>query len=288
MTVGVDIGGTKIRAGLVDESGRTAGTPLSIPTRAWEDSGLIFSRIIDLVLQVTEGREDVKAAGVGSTGPLDPVEGVILECNNLPTMHGFPLKKLMEDRLSIPVQLDNDANALVLGEAVYGAGRGHARVLGLTLGTGLGAALVENGRIVRGANGCCGEIWTAPYRDGIIEDYASGTALSRIYKELAGTAIPGDAVAELARQGDACALETFRQFSDALAFALAWTVNMTDPDVVVLGGSVMGAADLFLERTDRNFRRFICPGPASVLEVRTSELGADAGVIGAAALVGGI
>lgn len=284
MLVGMDIGGTKVRAGIVSESGRLAGAALSVPTKSWEDPESIFLRISDLLSLVMDGHDDVRAIGIGSTGPLDPDKGVILECNNLPTMHGFHLKERIEERFGLPVSMDNDANAFVLGEAIAGSGAGCSRVLGITLGTGLGAALAVDGKIVRGARNCCGEIWASPYGDGIIEDYLSGTALSRMYKEISGADADGAHIASLARAGDRNALSVFERFTDALSFTLAWIVNMTDPDVIVIGGSVATSADLFLDAADKSFRRYVCPEPAASVKIRLSLSGADAGVIGAAAL----
>jgi glucokinase len=287
MILGLDIGGTKIRAGLVDPSGRIAGDPVSVPTGAHDSAEDIFARIASLVRKAASGCECMEAIGVGCTGPLDPENGIILECNNLPTMHGFPLKSRLEDIFGVPVKIDNDANALVLGEAMYGAGKGFRRVLGLTLGTGLGSALVVDGKMVSGANSCCGEIWISPYKDGIMEDYLSGTAITSMYDRIIGKAsgLNGAQIASLARHGDSMAMKIFDEFASSLAFALAWTVNMTDPDAVVLGGSVMDSSDLFLDKADALFRRYVCPEPARNVKLRLSALGADAGVIGAAALL---
>ena len=114
MILGLDIGGTKIRAGLVDPSGRIAGDPVSVPTGAHDSADDIFDRIASLVRKTASGCECMEGIGVGCTGPLDPESGIILECNNLPTMHGFPLKSRLEDIFGVPVKIDNDANALVL------------------------------------------------------------------------------------------------------------------------------------------------------------------------------
>jgi glucokinase len=120
-----------------------------------------------------------------------------------------------------------------------------------------------------------------------MEDYLSGTAITSMYDRIIGKAsgLNGAQIASLARHGDSMAMKIFDEFASSLAFALAWTVNMTDPDAVVLGGSVMDSSDLFLDKADALFRRYVCPEPARNVKLRLSALGADAGVIGAAALL---
>ena len=287
IALGIDIGGTKISAGLVDRNGNLVGTVCTIPTHAREEGEKIIDRLTRLVSKLTRQADGqgLTGIGVGCTGPLDIDRGVILECNNLPTLHHYPLKKQMEKAFGLPVRMNNDANALILGEALWGAGKKANRILGVTLGTGIGAALVEDKKIVRGANGCAGEIWISPYREGIIEDYVSGTALSRLYRELTQTEKSGVEIAALARQGDEHALHAWGTFTQALAYALAWCVNLTDPDAVVIGGSVVQSADLYWTPLEEQLKRHVCPEVANRLRLRKASLGTHAGLIGAAALL---
>ena len=167
IAIGVDIGGTKIKAGLVDINGQIIGIPESIRTLAHEPGEMIIEQLTLLIrrmIQQADGAELI-GIGIGSTGPLDINKGIILECNNLPTLHNYPLHKKIESTFGLPVKLDNDANAMMLGEALWGAGRNLNSILGITLGTGLGAAIVVNRKIIRGATGCAGEIcllYTSP------------------------------------------------------------------------------------------------------------------------------
>ena len=287
IALGIDIGGTKISACLVDGNGTLIGVPQTIPTHAHEEGEKIIGRLTLLVQELIR-QADAKSLvgiGIGCTGPLDIDRGIILECNNLPTLHHYPLKQQMEKTCKLPVRMNNDANALILGEALWGAGKEAHRILGITLGTGIGAALVTDKQIVRGANGCAGEIWTSPYLDGIIEDYVSGIALSRLYLELSGEKKNGAEIAALARQGDEHALHTWGTFTEALAYALAWSVNLTDPDVIVVGGSVIQSADLFWLPLEELLKRHVCPEVASHICLHRAALGTHAGVIGAAALM---
>ena len=177
IALGVDIGGTNIRAGAVDFDVNLIGESYSIPTNATDRKELIFKRIADSVSIVISRNNIDKSAiqgiGLGCTGPLDLKNGLILQCPNLPTMDYFPLRSEIEKTFNLPVFLNNDANAMMLGESVWGAGKGSSSVLGVTLGTGFGCAIVLNGKIWVGATETAGEIWISPYRDGFIEEVVS-------------------------------------------------------------------------------------------------------------------
>lgn len=283
--LGIDLGGTQVRAALVRKDGSLAGPMKSVPTQAKTlDRASLYARIRETAASACAGAP-VRGIGIGSTGPVSSLTGEILDCDNLPNLQFFPIRERLSTDLGAPALLDNDANALLLGEALYGAGKGAARVFGLTLGTGLGAAFIENGRIVHGATDCAGEIWTAPYRDSILENYLSGTALARLYREKTGIAVTGKEVAVRAGKEDAAALDVWDTFTQALAYTLSWCVNLLDPDVVVLGGSVAASAPLFLEKALEQFRKYICTPSRAHVRVKLSALGNEAGVKGAAALV---
>lgn len=284
--IGLDIGGTKIRAGIIDKDGRIIGTASSIPTCAHEPCGQIIANIFSLLHQLLDkvGKIDIQGIGVGCTGPLDNKNGIILEVANLPTLNNFPLKECLEREFLKKVVMDNDANALILGEAIYGAARGVRSVLGLTLGTGLGCAFVHDRKIWQGHFGCAGEIWTSPYKHGIIEDYVSGNAISRCYEKLTGVKLSALQIAEKARIGDSTSRRVWRLFSEDLAHVLSWMINMVDPEMVVLGGSLVKSADLFWEYTDKFFRKQVCRPVADRIKLKPSILEDNAGILGAAAL----
>ena len=282
--LGIDLGGTQVRAALVRRNGKTASPMLSVPTDAFRlEQEDLYARICSLVTDTKEWGA-FQGIGIGSTGPVDPVNGRILDCNNLPSMQYFPLAARLSDDFYVPVRLDGDARALLLAEALYGAGKGSKRVLGFTLGTGLGCAFIEQGRILQGSTACAGEIWTSPYKHSIIEDYVSGPALSRHYAELTGEELGGKDIARLAASGSAAARKVFRDFAKDLAYAMAWCTNLLDPDVIVLGGSVAQSAALFLDDTKKHLQHFLCAATRQHIRVCTGMLGAEAGVIGAAAL----
>ncbi len=287
IAVGVDIGGTKIKAGLVDIDGQTIGVPESIQTLAHEPSEIIIERLTQLIKRVIQQADGAKLTGIGigSTGPLDIDNGVILECNNLPTLHNYPLKRKIESIWGIPVRLNNDANAMMLGEALWGAGKNINSILGITLGTGLGAAIVINRKIIQGFTGCAGEIWLSPYKDSIIEDYVSGTAISKLYQKITLKELSGEEIGELARKGDANALKAWEEFAQALAYALSWGINLIDPEAVIIGGSVIHSSDIFWDLTVSLIKKHICPQTAATIQLKPAGLKDDAGFIGAAALI---
>jgi len=289
LIIGVDLGGTKIAVATVSSEGNLIGPLYTTPTLGHENKDVVLKRIFDAIDQVIVesnlDKTDISGIGIGSTGPIDVKEGKILACPQLPTLNHFPLRKSTEDKFGIPVVLNNDANAMILGESIFGAGKGYRVVLGFTLGTGIGCALVNNRQIYLGATETSGEIWVSSYRDGTIEDYVSGRGLSRIYNEISGKEKSAFEIADLARKGDLPAKRSWDEFGQALAFAMSWCVNLIDPDIVVLGGSISKSFDLFYPSMDLYFRKYICPVPAQKTKVVSSSLGDNAGVIGAASLI---
>lgn len=288
LAVGVDIGGTSIRAGLVNRQGEMVGRSFSIPTNGNDRTDAVFARIKESISNILEVSrmysKDVQGIGMGVTGPLDNRKGLILECPQLPTLHNFPLRQKIRDAFHLPVQMNNDANALILGESIWGSGKGHPLVLGFTLGTGLGCAFVSDQRLHLGRLELSGEIWPSPYKDVTIEDYVSGRGISAIYKAYTGTIKSALEIGRLADGDDSVALNVWRDFGEALGFAMAWTINLLDPDIVVLGGSISNSFHLFERSLLDYLKKYICPSPAGIPPVVRASLGNEAGVIGGAAL----
>lgn len=286
VAIGVDIGGTKIRAGIVGAEGVVYDVPRTIPTCAEQPGEEIVQRLIALIKETLSHADEyeVLGVGVGCTGPLDLRKGMLLEVENLPTLNNYPLLQVLEEALQMNVKMENDANALILAEALWGAGKDADTVLGFTLGTGIGCALINHGTVWQGKNDCAGEIWTAPYRDGILEEYVSGNALTRLYELHTGKHLSGNEIAALAIAGEEAAKQVWDEFAQALAYALSWTVNMLDPQMVVIGGSIIKSANLFWEQADTSFRRYVCRSVADSVSLKPAALGDDAGFIGAAAL----
>ena len=287
--IGVDLGGTKIMTGAIDQQGNVIGTPVKVATEGTRPKEVILDKIMTSIRQVIRDNDldpaRLRGIGVGSTGPLDSDKGLILECPQLPTLHFFPLRDALSREFGLPVALNNDANCLILGEARFGAGRGKQRIAGFTLGTGIGCALVFDGKIWNGATGTAGEIWCSPYADGIIEDFISGHGVANIYRSVSEKEASSLDVFRLAEQGDQEALTTWESFGRHLAVPLAWTINLIDPETVILGGSIAAAYRYFGPTMEAQLRQNICPVPAKQTRVVLSMLGDNAGFVGAACLM---
>jgi glucokinase len=287
--IGVDVGGTKIQSGAINLDGDIIGNPVTVDTGGSDEKEKIFARISGsietAILKNGLDRADILGIGMGVTGPLDNSTGTILECPQLPTMHFYPLREKIEEKFNLPVVMDNDANALLLGESIWGAGKGYRSTLGFTLGTGLGCAIVVEKKLFSGSNGLAGEIWPSPFNNGSIEDIVSGRGVSNIYNGLTNHWKTSKEISMLASNGDLNAIKTWSVFGEALAVSLAWGINLIDPDIVILGGSIANSFDLFYESMESVLRKFICPVPALKTRVVKAALGDNAGFIGSASLV---
>ena len=304
LTVGVDVGGTKIAAGVVDDTGRIVEKlRKASPTT---DELSLLKAIRELVGELRT-RHDITAVGVGAPGFIGADRRTVLFTPNLP-WRDEPLAELLERVLDLPVLIENDANAAAWAEYVFGAGQGIPDQLLLTLGTGVGGGLVLGGEIYRGGHGVAAEVGhLTVVRDGIpcgcgrhgcLEQYASGSALVREARSAAATGrapglleaaggnvtqVTGAMVTEQARAGTPEAVELFEEMGEALAVGIGSLIAVLDPSLVLLGGGVSEAGDLILAPTTAALDRELTggmhrPGP----EVRLAALGNDAGLIGAA------
>jgi glucokinase len=304
-TIGVDLGGTKMAVGVVDSEQHVhyEGKESSI--------GLSEDKIVeDLGRELQEAKDarpDVLAAGLGIPATIDHDRGLAIHAVNL-TITDVPIRDLMQERVGLPVFVDNDANVAALSEHLYGAGRGAKNVVMLTIGTGIGGGLILGGEVYRGATGAGAELGhIVIVEDGLpcqgncpnhgcVETYASGTAIARegkaaaerepdsaLGKALAAGPILGKTVTELAAQGDQPAVEVVADAGRHLGVALASLANIFDPDVFVIGGGVAAAGELLIAPAREELRARALP-PMNKAPVKLAELGPDAGMIGAAAM----
>lgn len=304
-SIGVDLGGTKLLCGVLGD-GREI-----LHRRRAPSTGLPQAGIIDLLERelraAVEARPAVAAIGLGVPCTIDRRRGVCVNAVNL-DLQDVPLADLISERLGLPTFMDNDGNVAAIAEQRYGAARGEGTVVVLTIGTGIGGGLIIDGRPFRGAGGAGAEIGhlvvdldgppcqgTCPNR-GCIEAVASGTALARegrlaaeahldspLGEALAEGRLDGEAVTAAAVAGDAAAIEVFRAVGGRLGAALSSLANIFDPDRIVIGGGVMAAGELLLEPAREELRRRALP-PQNLVAVSAAELGAEAGMIGAATL----
>jgi glucokinase len=293
--IGVDFGGTKILTGAMSETGDILCEPVKVPTNSNDNPEKIIKSITDSIelifKRIGSNVSDVSGIGMGVTGPLDIKNGTILECPQLPTLHFFPLRQTIHDYFALPVFMNNDANCLIYGETLFGCGLGKNNVVGFTLGTGIGCAVIIDGKILNGYTESAGEIWISPYRTGTIEDFVSGAGVAKIYKEISGQQdskiLPEKSsleIALMAENGDPNALITWEEFGRHLAVAISWSINLIDPEIIILGGSITNAFKFFSFSLEKHLRKQICPTPAERTKIELAKLGANAGFIGAASL----
>ena len=286
--IGVDLGGTKIMTGVIDRGGKIISEPVKIPTGAENPPETIIERIAESIYNALKTSqisiESIRTIGIGSPGPLDIKKGMILEAPNLPTLRNFPLKAKIEEIFKKEVRINNDANCFVLAEALFGAGKGEAIVFGVTLGTGFGSGIVMNGKIYNGATGTAAEIWPCPYKDGRFEDYNSGKGVKAIYRSLTGEKLSPLKIQQKAREKSENALKTWREYGKDLGISLSYIVNVLDPGVIIIGGSISKAHEFFIDFLTQNLKENITKAPAENLKIKLAELGDYAGLIGAAAL----
>jgi glucokinase len=308
LTVGVDLGGTKIAAGTVDPGGAVVSRA-RVPTP--HDPDRITEAIVEAVQQVRKGWDDVRAVGVGAAGYVDADRSTVRFAPNL-GWHDKAIRDLVQEATGLPVVVENDANAAAWGEFVHGAGTGHEDMLMVTAGTGLGGGIISGGRLFRGRFGMAGEV--GHYRavpdglpchcgqHGCMEQYASGAAHTRRAREMAAadpwraaavlalgdgtpSGLQGQHVTEAALGGDPFSLEVFARTGRWLGQALADLASILDPSLLVIGGGLGDTGELIRRPAEAAYRRVLGGGEHRIYaEVRTATVGQDAGLIGAADL----
>lgn len=304
--IGIDVGGTKIAAGVVSAEGRVVQA-LAVPTPQRQDD--IVRCILATVTDLRRAHPDVAAIGAGAAGMVDWPSGHIRWAPNN-SYQDLPLQRLLSEGSGLPAVVENDANAAAWAEAAVGAGAGLANIIALTIGTGIGAGIILNGELQRGDTGIAGEaghIIVNPSggercgcgATGCLEAMASGTALGRIGRRavaadpasrlasLAASAeeVTGETVHEAARQGDPAALRLFDEIGYWLGVGIASLTNVFDPQLVILGGGLATTGDLLLTPARESFERFIFARAHRKLPpLVPARLGSDAGLIGAALL----
>lgn len=292
----VDIGGTKLAVGIVDESGHLLSR-LEAPSseaKAYVDGIKQISAMLRIALQDTG--LVLAGIGIGSTGPVDPISGRMGDLDFLPGWSGANVVGDLEEDFRVPVALENDADAAALAEAAWGAGRSKSRLVYVTVGTGIGGGIILDGQLYRGADGAHPEIGhqvidaSGPACscgfNGCWESLAAGPAMVRWMEGEPGYVSRGELTAkricELAFAGDPLALRAVERETFYLGIGLANLVNLFTPDALILSGSLMKSSGLFLDGIGREMRRGCRFVPLEKAELRLASLGDDANLIGAA------
>jgi glucokinase len=308
VVVGVDIGGTKVLAGVVDEWGGVSSSALRTTPGRRVAAAQVEDALVEAILESAAGRP-LAGVGVAAAGFVDSAGERVMFAPHLP-WQGEPLRELLEQRLGCPVALDNDANCAARAEAHHGAARGASSALMITMGTGIGGAILLDGQVVRGANGMAGEfghMQVVPAgqacecgRTGCWEQYSSGNALVRnaralmaeqpsVLEEMCGglpERVTGPMVTLAAEEGDLVARAAFASVGDWLGVGVANLVAALDPEVVVIGGGVSAAGDKLLDPARSALQRTLVGAThRTVPDLVAAQLGPQAGMIGAALMV---
>jgi len=288
MRIGVDLGGSKYRIGLVNSNAELVGESIRISVDDISEADVLVSSISEIAVKLLNTnhitRENVKGMGIGSPGPINIGTGMILDALNLDYLNGYPLADELKQLLSMEVSIGNDATCFVLGQQIAGAAKGYQNVFGITLGTGYGCGIIVDGKLYEGSTGTAGEYARSLYLEGIFEDYISGRGLKSIYKNLSGESSRPFLIEDAAREGDQYAIQTFEEFGFHIGSSLSYIVNLLDPSIIVIGGSIAHAYDLFIESLKGSLLSKIHDRPAKKLIIKQAVNGEENALIGAAML----
>ncbi len=271
--IGVDLGGTNVRAGLVVDGTILQEATRRISSDANEEVVLeeIAVTIQDVVTEQTTG------IGIGVPSVVDVETGVVYNVENIPSWQEVHLKRFLEHRFSVSAYVNNDVNCFVLGEHSFGQGRNHDNIVGLALGTGLGGGIIIDNKLYAGASCGAGEFGMVPYRDHILEHYCSGEFFQKVHQS------DGATVLCRAQDGDQSALAILDEFGEHLGNAIILVLHTVDPELIILGGSVSNAFEYFETAMHRQLQTFAFPRTLESLQIVRSTL-PNVAVLGAASL----
>ena len=312
--VGVDVGGTKVAAGLVNSQGEIVANlrePMVADGDAAAGLASVTGAVDALFAANANAREAIRGIGICAPGPLDPKTGIVINPPNLKCWRNFPLASELSRRYGVAVKIDNDANAAALAEVRWGAGRGYKNVFYACIGTGIGTGIVFDGRIYHGRTGAAAEGGhvSIDYRGpvcgcgkrGCIEILAAGPAIARrtraklseqperesALRELAGgniAAVTSEMVGEANLAGDALAYEVLRETVELLAVWLGNTVDFLEPDVMIIGGGVAAMLRPFFTELPERVAAHCVNSRSREIPLLAAHYGADSGIAGGAAL----
>ncbi len=305
--IGIDLGGTFIKAGIVDSKGNLIDS-LQIPTGVEANStSVVMQNIKDSIRNLLSRNKDkkIKAIGVGVPGIADE-KGNISIFSNIRVFDNYPMADELKSEFKLPSFVDNDANNAAIGEFLFGAGRQRKNFVLITVGTGIGGGIFINGKIYHGRNGCAGEVGHMLISPdgrpcgcgnyGCWESFASANALIKRAKELIKKGIKtslikfypenisAKVIVEEAKSGDRVALTLFEEMCEYLGIGIANLVNILNPELCIIGGGVSGARDFLLDKVRFYSSLYAISYAFEGFEIKLAELGNDAGVLGSAAL----
>lgn len=273
MVVGVDVGGTKIKAGRILGGEVIQSSFSKVDKNASQDNSLstLFSTIEEVMT------DEVEAIGIGVPAVVDPDSGIVYDVQNIPSWRKVPLKDLAQKNFNVPVYLNNDANCFALGEKFFGKAKSYDNCVALSLGTGLGMGILIDGKLYNGVLCGAGEVGMLPYKNGILEEYAGSFFFENEY---------GESAKELynkALQGNIMALSAFSQYGVHLGEAIRAILYLFAPESIILGGSISNAYAFFKDALQEVLDSFAYQKQLKKFKLETSDL-VDSPILGAAAL----
>lgn len=291
--LGIDIGGTAIKIGTINEHGEIFGSR-EIPTLAKQGGEALMSRILKVIGEYKK----IDRIGISTAGQVDCFEGkIVFATENIPTWTGMEIKKRIEQKYNLQTYVENDVNAAAIGEAFYGAGIGYKSFLCLAYGTGIGGAIIENGKIYRGASGSAGEFGHIVTHvggrscscggAGCYENYASTSALvNNVKRELNMEYVDGKIIFDLFEEGNVCVERILHEWLYEIIIGMANLVHIFNPSLIVLGGGIM-ARPYILNYINDNLAKYLMMN-FRMVKIVGAKLGNNAGILGASHMVMGM
>lgn len=291
--LGIDIGGTAVKLGLVDGQGNVLARAEASVSFDGYRTPILDTVVATAAAFLEKSAQRPVGIGVSATGQIDSRQGVVAgTCGNFPGWAGAPIRQRLADAFGLPVTVANDANCMCLGEAWVGGAKGYTDVIGITIGTGIGGGILAGGRLLEGARGLGGELghYRTHARDGepctcgavgCWEHYAATTALVRRARAQNPAWCDGRAIFAAAERGDPAVQAVLGDWIDEIAQGLAGLVHIFNPQLILIGGGVSAQQKLLIEPLAARVRAAVMPAFAQGLEIRAAELQNDAGLVGA-------
>jgi glucokinase len=271
--IGIDLGGTHVRAGIVSEEHLQNIVSARIPAAGSVEEVLkVMYQLIDPLIN-----ENIKAIGIGVPSVVDIENGIVYDVQNIPSWNEVHLKKLLEDRYHLPVLVNNDANCFALGEKYFGKGQKAHSLVGLTIGTGLGAGIIINDKLYPGLNTGAGEFGNVDYLDQYYEYYASGQFFENCYQT------NGEVVFQKAQSGDPLSIMILEELGTHIGNAIKMILYTYCPELIILGGSISKSYPFFENTMWKRIHTYVYSNTLEHFHLEISDL-ENSGVLGAASL----
>lgn len=271
--LGIDIGGTSLKIGLVENGVIVNQISRNVDNKATESETLLsLLEAIDNIIN-----SDVTSIGIGVPAVVDPLTGIVYDVQNIPSWKKVPLKDIIIKRYNLPVYINNDANCFALGEKIFGKGKDYENFIGLSIGTGIGMGIIINNKLYNGVLCGAGEVGMLPYKDGILEDYSSSLFFLKKYHQTA------EELSISANKGNKKALQAYTEFGLNLGDSLKSILYMYAPESIILGGSISKSFSLFKEAMELSLKSFAYQKQIENLKIDTSNQEGIA-ILGAASL----